>query len=81
MKNRALPCLKAAARFYLDILQDVNGELAISPATSPENSFRIDGQARCVARAAAMSDAIVREVFTSTLDALRALGETDEMVP
>lgn len=79
LKNRALPCLKAAARFYLDVLQDVDGELAISPATSPENSFRIDGQSRSVARAAAMSDAIVREVFTNTLDALRILGETDEL--
>lgn len=81
LKNRALPCLKAAARFYLDILQDVDGELAVSPATSPENRFLIDGQVRYVARSAAMSDAIVREVFTSTLDALGALGETDEMVP
>ena len=79
LKSRALPCLRAAARFYLDILQDVNGELAISPATSPENRFRVDGEVRYVARAAAMSDAIVREVLTNTLDALHTLGEADEL--
>ena len=78
LRKRALPCIRAAARFYLDILKDVDGELAVSPTTSPENTYLSGGKHYSVTRAAAMSDAIVREVFDEMRLACRALGVEDE---
>lgn len=80
LAEKAFPCLKAAARFYLDQLTEVEGELAISPATSPENSFLIGGERRSVARAAAMSDAIVREVMDEVRAACAELNRDDEIL-
>lgn len=80
LREKAFPCIRAAARFYLDILKDVDGELAVSPATSPENTYVMGGKHYSVARAAAMSDAIVREVLDEMKASCRVLGVEDEML-
>ncbi len=74
LEQRVLPVLRDAAVFFLDIVrEDAQGQLRICPATSPENTFMQDGQEVAVAPAAAMSDAIVREVWTDYLEAVRQL--------
>lgn len=80
LRETALPALRGAARFYLDVMVDVNGKgLAISPATSPENAFVINGKHQNVAKAATMSNSIVREVFENYLSALEALKMDEYM--
>ena len=80
LMNTALPCLKAAARFYLDILTEVDGEWTVSPTTSPENTYLVDGKRQNIARAAAMTDAIVRETLQNTRDALKTVSPDDPML-
>ncbi|NLG25549.1 MAG: glycoside hydrolase family 95 protein [Clostridiales bacterium] len=80
LKDRALPALRDAARFFLDIMvRDGQGRLIVTPATSPENRFLLDGEEHHVSQSAAMSGAIVREVLGNYLSALDALGEDEPM--
>jgi alpha-L-fucosidase 2 len=80
LREKALPALRDAARFYLDILaNDGDGTLSVIPATSPDNSFILNGVHCPVARAAPRSGAIVREVFENYLSALSSLGADEPM--
>ena len=80
LRDEALRAIRGAARFFLDIMiRDEEGHLAVSPATSPENAFYFEGEHCNVARAATMSNAIVREVFENYLAALDILGIDEEM--
>ena len=55
LRETALPLMKQAALFYLDLLtEDTDGTLMICPATSPENSFLVDGARVAVAKSTAM---------------------------
>lgn len=80
LRESALPAIRGAARFYLDILKrDSAGYLSITPATSPENWFVIDGEPCAVSESATMSNTIVREVFENYLSSLAVLGIEEEM--
>lgn len=80
LKAQALPAIRGAARFYLDVLAENSaGYLSITPATSPENSFLISGERVAVAESATMSNAIVREVLKNYLSALKILGIQESM--
>ena len=68
LHDRVLPALSDCAEFYLNVLRDNGqGELIITPMTSPENSFIYEGERVSVARSAAMTCAIVYETFENLL--------------
>ena len=81
---RAYPALKSAAEFLLDFLVEApNGFLVTCPSTSPENEFVYTDHngSRAVAMVTAgttMDLAIVREVFTNTVEAARILDVDSE---
>jgi len=79
LKNTALPLMREAAKFYLDILiENEKGELIICPATSPENSFVVDGESVAVARSTAMMNSIVLDLLLGCKKACEDLGINDE---
>ncbi|NAZ83377.1 glycoside hydrolase family 95 protein, partial [Kineococcus sp. R8] len=65
-RSRALPVLRAASAFALDVLvPDADGALVVSPSTSPEHAFLLDGRRAVVSAGTAMDQELVREVLTS----------------
>ncbi|MBR5409730.1 MAG: glycoside hydrolase family 95 protein [Clostridia bacterium] len=83
LRDTALPIMKKAARFYLDILvEDDDGTLIICPATSSENSFRKKGTRgeAATSKSTAMMQGIVKSLFTNIGKAYEALGENDEFL-
>jgi alpha-L-fucosidase 2 len=70
LRETAYPIMKAAAEFYAVLLtEDKNGRLMLCPSTSPENSFLFKGEKTAVARTAAMSTALVKELFSNCVSA------------
>lgn len=79
LKNTALPIMKKAARFYLDILcKDENKNLIICPATSPENMFKTENGSCAVSKSTAMMNSIVLDLFINCKKGCEALGIKDE---
>ena len=76
--NTALPIMKKASRFYLDILtEDEKGRLIISPAVSPENSFKINGKSVSLAKTSTIMNTIVLDLFKNTITAYEQLELND----
>ena len=73
------PILRGAAEFFLAFLVEDprTGYLVTAPASSPENSFLspTDGKRVNTCAGPTMDTAIIRELFTFTLDAAKLLGE------
>ncbi len=69
LKKRAWPVMKAAAEFWLDALvaDPKDGRLTVSPSYSPEHGPFTAG--------AAMSQQIVADLFVSTVEAARLVGD------
>ncbi|MDO5325651.1 MAG: glycoside hydrolase N-terminal domain-containing protein [Clostridia bacterium] len=68
------PLIRSAAEFYLSqLMPDQEGEMVISPATSPENKFIRDGEKLALAESTAMSQAIVRDVLEICVQASNLL--------
>lgn len=83
LKERAYPILKEAALFYLDYLvkDPKTGKLVSGPETSPENTYlATNGQKVHLSMGCSMSQEIVWDVFTNTLEAARVLGIEDAFV-
>jgi alpha-L-fucosidase 2 len=83
LKERAFPILKEAALFYLDYLvkDPKTGKLVSGPETSPENTYLTpDGQQVHLSMGCSMSQEIIWDVFTNTLEAAEALGIEDAFV-
>ncbi len=75
LANEAYPILKGAAEFCADWLIEENGELTTPVSTSPENAFiSPGGGAAAVDMGATMDIAIIRELFTRTIEAAELLG-------
>ncbi|MGW0827264.1 glycoside hydrolase family 95 protein [Streptomyces sp. NPDC002845] len=70
LRSTAYPVLKEAAEFWLDNLRTDprDGTLVVTPSYSPEHGDFTAG--------AAMSQQIVHDLFTNTLEAARILGDT-----
>ncbi|HCT78880.1 MAG TPA: alpha-L-fucosidase [Micromonosporaceae bacterium] len=68
LRNRAYPLMKSAAQFWLDNLHTDprDGKLVVSPSYSPEHGDFSAG--------AAMSQQIVWDLFTSTIEAAGVVG-------
>ncbi len=82
LADDAYPLMKGAAEFYADWLVDAgDGELVTPVSTSPENKF-IDpsGRAAAVCVGVTMDLAIIRELFTRTIEAAELLGRDAELV-
>ncbi|MCB0124459.1 MAG: hypothetical protein KDE58_19520, partial [Caldilineaceae bacterium] len=79
LRNHAYPIMKGAALFCLDwLIEDDNGHLITSPATSPENKFTTpDGQTAAVSAASTADMALIWDLFTNCIDAATGL-QTDE---
>ena len=81
--KRAYPILKEASRFYLGYLvpHPETGQLVAGLDNSPENDYRgPDGENYTVSMGASMSQQIIWEVLTSTLEAAEMLQIEDEFV-
>jgi len=80
--RRIYPVLAGASLFVLDMLsEDPAGDLAVSPATSPEHRFYApDGQLAAVTGGTSMDYWIADELFTSTLMAAAKLGVSDPVL-
>ena len=72
------PVMKAAAEFYLDVMVEDNGKLILTPSSSPENRFVVDGKSYALAKYAAMSQSMIEELFRHVMEASRIM-ETDEV--
>jgi len=80
LKNRAWPMLKESALFYIDYLVEnpETHKLVAGPCNSPENGYRsADGQRATLDMGASMSQQIVWDVFTNTLEAADILNIED----
>lgn len=79
LRDTALPLMKEAALFYLDILvADEDGSLMICPATSPENAFTVNGVRSSTAKSTAMMNSIVTDLFVNCRKSCEALDISDE---
>jgi alpha-L-fucosidase 2 len=69
LESRAWPVMKGAAEFWLDALvaDPLDGQLRVSPSYSPEHGPFTAG--------AAMSQQIVADLFTNTVEAARIVGD------
>ncbi|HEX8958525.1 MAG TPA: glycoside hydrolase N-terminal domain-containing protein, partial [Solirubrobacterales bacterium] len=74
--ERAYPLMRGAAEFLLDwLVEDGAGRLITCPSTSPENAFyTADGEVATVSAASTMDLMLVRDLFTSCVEASEALG-------
>ncbi|WP_031480140.1 glycoside hydrolase family 95 protein [Streptomyces bicolor] len=72
LRTTAYPVMKEATEFWLDNLRTDprDGTLVVTPSYSPEHGDFTAG--------AAMSQQIVHDLFTSTLEAARILGDTPD---
>ncbi|AWI10720.1 hypothetical protein CKA38_14380 [Ereboglobus luteus] len=83
LSKKAYPIMRGAAEFYADWLIDAGdgtGDLVTAVGTSPENIFiSADGQKAAASMGPTMDMAIVRELFTRTIEASKALGIDTEL--
>ncbi len=75
--KRIYPVMEGAARFYRQLLTEEDGELVLSPSTSPENNYIEDGQVHALDCSTAMTQEILLELFSAVSKAQRLLGIED----
>jgi alpha-L-fucosidase 2 len=73
LRERAWPVMRSLSEFWMDevVTDERDGTLVVSPSFSPEHGEFTAG--------ASMSQQIVRDLFTNTLEAARVLGEDGEL--
>lgn len=75
LRERALPLMKGASRFLLGwLVEGPDGYLVTNPASSPENTFTLNGKALEVSMATTMDIAITRDLFSNTIRTLEILN-------
>ena len=80
LRSEGWQLIRSAAEFYLNQLtEDRNGDLVIAPTTSPENCFIHNGEKLAVSESAAMTQAIVMDVFSICEKAGKQLGIEDSI--
>lgn len=73
--QKAWPLMQGSAEFLLHwLIEDENGYMVTNPSTSPENSFRLDGQAIAISMASTMDMSLIRETFFNLLQAAAMLN-------
>jgi alpha-L-fucosidase 2 len=81
LRARAWPLMKGAAEFCLDwLIENPKGGLTTCPSVSTENVFFTpDGKRAEVSAGCTMDIALIKELFTSCLDAAAILGVDPEL--
>lgn len=80
LENTALPVMKEAARFCLDMLiDDGEGYLIFAPSTSPENEFKIGNDDCSVSKTTYMTMGIIRDLFLNIMKSAEILGNEDDI--
>jgi alpha-L-fucosidase 2 len=76
LADKAYPIMKGAAEFYSGWLVDAGDGTLVTPvSTSPESTFTApDGQVGAASMGSTMDMAIIRELFSRTIEASRILG-------
>lgn len=75
LRQKAYPIMKEAALFCLDLLsENQGGNLRVSPSTSPENFFLVDGTMCAVADSVTMTTSLIRCLLQDCLAAAALLG-------
>jgi alpha-L-fucosidase 2 len=78
LTDRVLPVLRSCAAFALDMLvEHEDGGLVVSPSSSPEHAFLVDGERYAVTWGAAMDQELVHDVLTRTIELLPDNGHED----
>ncbi len=79
LRSTAYPIMKEAAKFYLSVMIEHDGELILCPSSSPENAYiGDDGKTHALTKKATMSQAIIFELFTNCITSSEILGiDTD----
>ena len=84
LKETVFPAMCECAEFYLSLLtENEEGELILSPSTSPENRFWTDQEhteSSSTCEWTAMTQAIIRDEFSLTLDVADRTGSSCETV-
>ena len=82
LKNEAYPLMRGAAQFYADwLIEDQNGFLVTAANNSPENAFlNSKGEKASISSGPTMDMAIVRELFTRTIETATLLNCDKELV-
>ncbi len=81
LRDEAYPLMKGAAEFYADWLRPADhGELVTPVSTSPENAFMAPDGKAATSIGGTMDLAIVRELFTRTIEAAELLGRDPDLV-
>jgi alpha-L-fucosidase 2 len=79
LREKALPLMKGAAQFLLGwLVEGPGGYLVTNPASSPENTFTLNGKALEVSMATTMDIAITRDLFSNTIRTLEILNTEPE---
>lgn len=88
LKQIAYPILKDAATFYQCVLRPADGRLAVSPSTSPENRYILNGEKHSISRWTTMSQSIVADLFKNCVTCCEILDvdhdwkqELEEIIP
>ena len=82
LKKEAYPLMRGAAMFYSDwLIEDENGNLVTAANNSPENTFlNAKGEKGQVSSGPTMDMAIVRELFTRTIQSAKLLNCDQDLV-
>ena len=71
------PVMEGAARFYRQPLSEQDGQLVLSPSTSPENNYIQDGEEHAVDCSTAMTQEILFDLFLAVAEAQNILGKRE----
>ena len=82
LKNEAYPLMREAAMFYADwLVENREGYLVTAANNSPENAFYTpDGKQASISSGPTMDMAIVRELFSRTIESAAMLNTDEELV-
>ena len=72
--KRIYPVIEGAALFYKQLLTEKNGELVLSPSTSPENNYIENSETHAVDTDTAMTQEILFDLFSAVGEAQEILG-------
>ncbi len=77
LEETAFPIMYEAALFYMEIMEEHDGKLIITPSTSPENGYMHDKQAAFLAKYTTMTQAILIDLFENLKKTCDILGKTE----
>lgn len=80
LEETALPIMRGAVEFYLDTLEEFEGEYMLIPGASPENAYVEDSQVQKIALCSAIDSSVVYGLFKNYIQACAVLGIDDKVL-